>query len=266
MINVLKEIILYQLLNAAARLSINFGKVFSKCCNICDLGLISIPEVILQNGKSRRKSVCIFANRNVSCFFLQLFNRPDIFPEPFGVMVKIEHPALCGVKAIAGRSIIEISHRLFNYLLDITILCLIVEGPMFKYDILPLRNVHNLHLFGDFTAVIRREADAIAFRNWNAPAANSARGLVYIGHNLTASAVGVGAAHIVQLSLDAVKQPADSRAVLPRDPALLFPEIPITVALIISDVQILVRGGIVTKYIFTSFSVSDIPIPPVLTK
>ena len=114
---------------------------------------LSAPAGIYQAEMPFRRpahyTVC--HTKNVPRFFLQLFNRPDIFPESFGVMIKIEHPALCNVKAIAGCGIIEIFHCILNFLLNITILCLIVERTVFKYNILSLRNIHYLHLFGNFT-------------------------------------------------------------------------------------------------------------------
>ena len=69
--------------------------------------------------------------------FLQLFYRSDIFPESFGVVIKIEHSAGHYVEAIAGRGIIEAFHCVLDFLLNIAILRLIVERAVFKYDVLP---------------------------------------------------------------------------------------------------------------------------------
>ena len=66
---------------------------------------------------------------------------------------------------------------------------------------------------------------SIAFRKGNPPAADPACRLVDKCHNLAASAVCVIASHIVQLTLNTVKQTADGFAVLPRDETLLLPEV-----------------------------------------
>ena len=59
-------------------------------------------------------------------------------------MIKIKHPALRRIKAITRPMVVEMLHRLFDFLLNALILRLKVEWVMFKYDILPLWNIHHL--------------------------------------------------------------------------------------------------------------------------
>ena len=61
--------------------------------------------------------------------------------------------------------------------------------------------------------------------------------LVYVRHDLTASAVRLITAHIVELTLDTVKQSAYRFAVLSGNMALLFPEVEIPYTLEVSDMQ-----------------------------
>lgn len=90
-------------------------------------------------------------------------------------MIKIEHPALGSIKAVTVGSIVKRFHRLFNFLLNSTILCLKVKWAVFKYYILSLRNIHYLHLFRNFTRIIRRKPYSTAFRQRNTPAFEKGR-------------------------------------------------------------------------------------------
>ena len=137
-------------------------------------------------------------------------------------MIKIEHPALLGVKTITRGSIIEVFHSLFYLLFNIAVLCLIVKRTVFKYNIFSIGNIHHLHLFGNFTVIISGKPNTVAFSYRNTPAANSAGGLIDICHDLTAAAVCIITAGIVKLSFYTVEQSANSIAVLTGYLALLW--------------------------------------------
>ena len=162
--------------------------------------------------------------------------RPDIFPEPLRVVIEIDDSAGGGIVAAAGVRKIEFGHGFFYQLLDASVFLLVVEGAVLKYQILGFGDVHHLHLWRDFPGVIGGEADAVAFYPREAPITEAAAGVADVGHHLATAAVGLAAAVVVQLALDAVQQAADGLAVLSRNLALFLPEVPIPVALIIPDV------------------------------
>ncbi len=113
---------------------------------------------------------------------------------------------------------------------------------MLEYNILALGDVCQEHLRGDVALVIHGQTHSVTLCQRDAPAAEPAFGVIKISYDLAAAAVGLAAAQIVQLALYAVQQAADRLAVLSRNPALFLPEVPVSDALIVPDMQEFVSG------------------------
>ena len=157
-------------------------------------------------------------------------------------MIEVEYPAGSSVKAVACRPVVKLFHGFFDALLHNGIFRLKIKGAMLENYVLSLGNIREYHLLGHRTVIIRRQTHAVALRKGNAPAAYPALRGVQECHELTASAVVFAAAHIVKLALYAVQQTAYCIAVLTLDKALLLPEIPVTDAFVVPDVQEFVCG------------------------
>ena len=82
----------------------------------------------------------------------------------------------------------------------------------------------------------------MAFGKGNSPAADPAGGGIDERHQLAAAAVVFSTAQIVQFARYAGEKAADGLAVLFRNAALPFPEIPVTDAFVVADVQEFVGG------------------------
>ena len=108
---------------------------------------------------------------------------------------------------------------------------------MLEHHVLPLRHVHQPQLGRHPAPVIRGEPHPPALGPGDPPAAQTAFRVVPVGHDLAAPAVGLAPAAVVQLSLDAVQQAADGVVVLPRDLGLSLPEVPVSVALPVLQIQ-----------------------------
>ena len=85
---------------------------------------------------------------------------------------------------------------------------------MLKNDILSLGDIHHQHLRGHFALVIGRKTYAITLCAGDSPVAEPACRVVDIRHDLSASAVCLAPAAIIQFALDAVQQAADCFVVL----------------------------------------------------
>ena len=94
-----------------------------------------------------------------------------------------------------------------------------------------------------FTVIVGRQPYTVSLGERNSPTANSALWLVDKCHDLTVEAVVIFSADVIKLALYAVKETADSFAVLTGDFALLLPKIPIADAFIVSYVQKSVCGN-----------------------
>ena len=140
-------------------------------------------------------------------------------------MIKVKYPSGRKVKAVAGPCEIKVLHRRFYLFFHTAVLTFIIKRPVLKNNIFPFRDIDHQHLRRNLPLIIKRKTDSITLRKRDPPAADPARRVIDIRHDLAASAVMLVPARIVQLSLDAVQQTADGFTVLPRNKALLLPEV-----------------------------------------
>ncbi len=70
------------------------------------------------------------------------FHRSDILKILFRIEVKVCYSARCGIKAVAGAGIIKGSHCRFNLFLNTAVFLFIIEGAVFKDDILGFGDIN----------------------------------------------------------------------------------------------------------------------------
>ena len=179
-------------------------------------------------------------------------HRADIFEEPGAVVVEIKDTLFRGIQSITAAFPVKLRHGFFNFGFHGAALGFVVEGPMLKDDVLPLRHIHQKHPLRDKPCVIRAQPDTVALRQRDSPAADPSRGCIDPAHQLSGTGILLISACIVQFAGNAVQQAADRLAVTARNCRLLLPEVPVADAFIIADVQIFVRrnGHKVNFHIF----------------
>jgi len=155
-------------------------------------------------------------------------------------MVEVGDPPRGMVEAVARIGEIKLGHSLSHLLGHSTVLGVVVEGPMLEHNVLTFGNIHNLHLLWQLAGVIQWQPHTVASGPGITPLAHRPFGIADVTHALSAAAVGTASALVIQLTFDAVQKAADGVAVLTRNLALLFPEIPVAMALVVLNVQELV--------------------------